>query len=175
MEKRQKIPEDPRENVPIGTQRNVLIEAGHRCAIPTCRQHPVDIHHIVPYAESRDNSFGNLIALCTQCHARFHRTKEIDQKSLRIYKHNLGLLNQRYGEFERRALELFCENEETNAIRLAGLSELQVFYLLKDGLLAKNGKHSNILLGGIRTWEEYQLTDQGKALVEDLKQARSLE
>ncbi len=167
MNVRTKIPED--------TRRKVLIEAGHRCAIPTCKQHPIDIHHIVPYVESEDNSFNNLIALCTQCHARFHRTREIDQKSLQIYKQNLGLLGSRYGEFERRVLHLFCENQAANAIRLAGLSEIQVYYLLKDGLLVKNGKNSNILSGEIPTWEEYQLTDTGKTFVEDWKQARSLE
>lgn len=39
----------------------------------------------------------------------------------------------------------------------------------------KNGKNSGILSSGIPTWEEYQLTDQGKAFIENLKQARSLE
>jgi len=164
-----------RRKIPEETKRKVLIEAGHRCAIPTCKQYPVDIHHIVPYAESQDNSFNNLIALCTQCHARFHRTKEIDQKALHVYKQNLGLLGSRYGEFERRVLHLFCESPRANTIRLPGLSEIQVYYLLKDGLLIKNGKNSGILSSGIPTWEEYQLTDQGKAFVEDLKQARSLE
>lgn len=164
-----------REKIPEDTRRKVLVEAGHRCAIPTCKQHPVDIHHIVPYAKSQDNSFNNLIALCTQCHARFHRTKEIDQRALQVYKQNLGLLNHRYGEFERRLLLFFCDSSKANTIRLPGLSEIQVYYLLKDGLLIKNGKNSGILSSSIPTWEEYQLTDQGKVFVKDLKQARSLD
>ena len=166
MTKRQKISEDIR--------RKVLIEAGHRCAIPTCRQHSIDIHHIVPYAESEDNSFNNLIALCTQCHARFHRTKEIDPKSLRTYKHNLSLLNYRYSDFERRVLEWFCQDPQPESIKIPGPSEVSVWYLVRDCIILKL-KGTNCRIDNVAPWEEYQLTDQGKAFVEDLKQARSLE
>jgi len=164
-----------RKKIPENIKRKVLIEAGHRCAIPTCKQHPVDIHHIIPHATSQDDSFTNLIALCTQCHARFHRTKEIDQKALQIYKQNLSLLNLRYGEFERRILHLFCENQNANTIHLPGLSEMQVFYLLKDKLIMKNGKYSGVKSSGVPTWEEYQLTDEGKAFIKDLREAHALE
>ena len=52
-----------REPVPIAIQRAVLFEAGHRCAIPTCRATTTEIAHITPWAKTRDNSFENLIAL----------------------------------------------------------------------------------------------------------------
>lgn len=164
-----------RSSLPKVLKRKVLIEAGHRCAIPACKQHPVDIHHIIPHATSQDDSFTNLIALCTQCHARFHRTKEIDQKTLQIYKQNLSLLNDRYGEFERRVLHLFCKSQNADVVRLPGLSEIQVFYLLGDGLLQKNGKDSGVKSSEIPTWEEYQLTAQGKTFIENLRQASMLE
>jgi len=44
--------------------RAVLVEAGHRCAIPTCRQHPVDVDHIDDWATVKEHRFENLIALC---------------------------------------------------------------------------------------------------------------
>jgi hypothetical protein len=164
-----------RPEIPEDLKRKVLIEAGHRCAIPTCKEIPVDIHHIIPWEKCREHLFDNLIALCCKCHARLHRYKDIDQKSMQIYKANLGLLGHRYSEFERRLLQVFCENPQGNAIILPGLSEIPVFYLLKDGLLVKNGKNSGVLSSGIPTWEEYQLTDRGKMFVDDMRQARSLE
>jgi hypothetical protein len=86
----------------------VLIEAGHRCAIPTCRAHPVEIEHIDDWAKVREHRFENLIALCPTCHARKgNGPDQIDLKSLKIYKQNLALLNSRYGEYERRLLEDF--------------------------------------------------------------------
>src|SRR6516164_4967624 len=95
-----------RPSIPTDTVRAVLVEAGHRCAIPTCRATTTEIAHIEPWAKSHDNTFGNLIALCPNCHMRFDQKKEIDAKSVRIYKQNLAVLNNRYGDLERRIFEL---------------------------------------------------------------------
>jgi hypothetical protein len=47
-----------------------------------------------------------MIVLCANCHGRKgNGPGQIDRKSLRVYKSNLGILNSRYGEFERRALD----------------------------------------------------------------------
>ena len=167
MTDRKKIPED--------LIRKVLIEAGHRCAIPTCRHTRVEIAHIIPWTKVKEHKFENLIALCPNCHDLYDKDKKIDRKSMLAYKHNLGLLNSRYGEFERRILQFFCKSPQQRIIQLSGLSEIQVFYLLKDGLLKKNGKDSGIKSNGISTWEEYLLTDQGKMLIDSWKQAHSLE
>jgi hypothetical protein len=83
------------------------MEAGYRCAIPTCRQHPVQIAHIVPWSKVRVHEYTNLIALCGVCHARFDRG-EIDRKAMLQYKANLGIVNARYGEYERRLLEFYA-------------------------------------------------------------------
>jgi hypothetical protein len=66
----------------------VLIEAGHRCAIHSCRHVDVDVHHIVPWAQCGEHRFENLIALCPNCHRRAERG-DIDRKSLRLYKARL--------------------------------------------------------------------------------------
>lgn len=73
----------------------MLVEAGHRCAIPTCLASPVVIAHIVPWAKVREHAFPNLIALCPTCHARYDRG-EIDRQSMLQYKANLAALNSRY-------------------------------------------------------------------------------
>ena len=48
-----------RDSIPAQVKRAVLVESGHRCAIPTCRATTTEIAHIVPWAETQDNSFEN--------------------------------------------------------------------------------------------------------------------
>jgi hypothetical protein len=79
-----------RTNLPIELKRRVLVEAGHRCAIPTCRDTTTEIAHIVRYSKVKDHTFDNLIALCPNCHTRFDKG-DIDAKSILIYKSNLSL------------------------------------------------------------------------------------
>ena len=82
-----------RPKVPSELRRRVLIEAGHRCAIPTCRSTPVEIAHIVPWATVRKHEFKNLIALCPTCHTRFDDPHgPIDRKAMKQYKANLNHL-----------------------------------------------------------------------------------
>jgi hypothetical protein len=81
MSSRPAIPEDLR--------RRILVEAGHRCAIHTCRHPDVDVHHIVPWETCKDHAYDNLIALCPNCHRRAG-SGEIDRKSLRMYKAKLA-------------------------------------------------------------------------------------
>jgi hypothetical protein len=66
-----------------------MCEAGHRCAIPSCRHPTVDVHHIVPWEDRKSHDFENLIALCPNCHRRAD-SGAIDRKSLRWYKSQLS-------------------------------------------------------------------------------------
>lgn len=79
-----------RPAIPEELRRSVLVEAGHRCAIQTClHAADIDVHHIVPWAASKEHVFDNLIALCPNCHRRADAA-EIDRKSLRLYKTRLA-------------------------------------------------------------------------------------
>ncbi len=78
-----------RTPIPADLRRQVLLEAGHRCAIHTCRHVDVDVHHIVPWAQCGEHRLENLIALCPNCHRRAERG-DIDRKSLRLYKARLA-------------------------------------------------------------------------------------
>jgi hypothetical protein len=102
-----------RPNIAAQLERDVKMEAGYRCAIPSCRQHPVQIAHIVPWSKVRVHQYSNLIALCGVCHARYDRG-EIDRKAMRQFKANLGIINARYGEYERRLLEFFATRHRVN-------------------------------------------------------------
>src|SRR4029078_721438 len=90
--------------------RRVKVGAGHRCAIPVCRQTPVELHHIRPWSEVKEHTFDNLIALCPPAHPRATRG-EIDGKAMRIYKRNLAVVNSRYGDMEHRLIDYFAANE----------------------------------------------------------------
>jgi HNH endonuclease len=96
-----------RPPIPADIRRRVLVEAGHRCAIPTCRYIEVDVHHVVPWAQCQSHEYDNLIALCPNCHRRADRG-EIDRKSLRLYKFNLRFAHDKYSQIEMDILfELF--------------------------------------------------------------------
>ncbi|MEV5317116.1 HNH endonuclease signature motif containing protein [Streptomyces sp. NPDC052687] len=84
------MPEN-RPAVPRELERRLLVEAGHRCAIPACRSTPVELAHIVPWAKVQEHTFDNMIALCPTCHTRYDNG-HIDRRAMFQYKTNLRLL-----------------------------------------------------------------------------------
>lgn len=96
-----------RSAIPAEIRRAVLVEAGHRCAIPRCGQTEIDIHHIIPWETCKTHEYSNLIALCPICHRRAHNG-EIDRKSLQQYKASLaGEFNKNdSGRFEAEIVEI---------------------------------------------------------------------
>lgn len=121
-----------RPAIPAATKRAVLVEAGHRCAIPTCRATTMEIAHIDPWEKTQDHSFENLIALCPNCHTRYDQKKDIDRLAVKMYKQNLGILNHRYGEFERRTFASLAESGERTFMVGAG-GDLMLANAIKDG------------------------------------------
>lgn len=109
----------PRPPIPSELRRAVLVEAGHRCAIPQCNHPDVDLHHITPWHQCRAHEYRNLIALCPNCHRRADR-REIDRKSLREYKAKLvaAFAISDSGEFDFPAVEIKRKilNKETKGL-----------------------------------------------------------
>jgi hypothetical protein len=122
-----------RDAIPAPLKRAVLVEAGHRCAIPTCHHTTTELAHIIPWAQTKEHTFDNLIALCPNCHTRFDTKGEIDRKAMKIYKQNLGFLNNRYGELERRVFEVLAQSNERVFVVGAG-SDILLNNAVKDGL-----------------------------------------
>lgn len=131
----------------------------------------------MPWKECREHTFENLIALCPNCHTRYDRG-EIDRKSMRIYKANLGLLNSRYGDFERRVLDHFVLSQTQQVSLSAGYRPL-LSYLIRDGILGEpvldervgrvtSGSH---VLAGT---EIYKLTEFGAQFLSEYQSAREL-
>jgi hypothetical protein len=132
------VPEN-RPPIPRPLERELFIEAGYRCAIPTCRVvAPLQIDHIEDWAKVREHKFENMIVLCANCHGRKGSGRgQIDRLALRQYKANLSLLNHRYGEFERRILDYFVASSGPPIIFLPGGMDLLVHYLVSDGYLVR--------------------------------------
>lgn len=163
MEKRPAIPEE--------IKRQVLMEAGHRCAIPTCKFPTTEIAHITPWAESNSNDFYNLIALCPNCHARYDKG-EIDRKSMKLYKQNLGIIYSRYGDLEKRILLIFIDNPEVNEIWLSGDFGILLLFLIRDGIIHDTGKNSGVIIAGTPSKKLYELTSFGKQVVSNLRSGK---
>jgi hypothetical protein len=141
--------------VPTARKRMVLVEAGHRCAIPTCRHPTTEIAHIVPESQSHDDTFQNLIALCPNC-----QKKEIDRQSIGMYKRNLGILNSRYSDFERRVFDQIAETDRRYFIVEAGL-EIPLLHAVNDGLLKRVELAPVAIQRGEQTDYKYEVTDEG--------------
>lgn len=163
-----------RPTLPAELKRRVLVESGHRCAIPTCKQPTIEIAHIEPYEKVLKHEFPNLIALCPNCHTRYD-SGQIDRKSILQYKANLSILNSRYGEFERRVLTYFALVPEQQTIRIGAETALLVMYLLVDKMLEYTQSTSGAYSFGVPTWREARLTERGMELVERVRSGLSIE
>ncbi|MGW5259669.1 HNH endonuclease signature motif containing protein [Microbispora sp. NPDC004025] len=176
-----------RPRIPADIERAVFMEAGHRCAIPTCKQtEGLQIEHIDDYAKVKKHEFDNLILLCANCHARKQNgtgPRKLDRKALRQYKANLGLLNSRYGDVERRVLVYFAMHPEERHIELPPSSRVLVMFLLREGYLEeipwypplRNGHYwGESLIVETQTNDVYALTDEGVAFVQRWVEAQPL-
>ena len=163
-----------RQAIPENLKRRVLTEAGYRCAIPTCKQTPVEIAHIIPWRTVQEHSFENLIALCPTCHTRYDKG-EIHRQSIQQYKANLGILNSRYSDFERRVLEVFAAKANEDRLWLPGGLDIMLMYLLKDGLLVDTGQNSGVILSGMPSQKLYSLTRKGRQFVNEWLKGENLE
>jgi hypothetical protein len=143
----------------MARKRLVLVEAGHRCAIPTCRHPTTEIAHIVPMSQNHDDSFENLIALCPNCHTQYQKT-EIDRQSIRVYKRNLGILNSRYSDFERRVFDQIAQTDQRSFIVEAGF-EVLVLRAVTDGLMKRVELAPVAVQRGEPTRHNYEVTDAG--------------
>jgi len=163
--------------IPAEIKRQVLLESGHMCAIPTCRWQATQFAHIEPYSKCKSHEASNIIALCPNHHDLYDNKKVIDQKSMRAYKVKLQFLNKRYTMYELRLLALLAEKRFVLA---AG--EVQTQGLLKDGLIenAKTFMTHSITetddASGERLFEDSfvmyfaaRLTEKGRQFIEKWK------
>ena len=101
--------DDSSRYIPADIRRAVLVEADHACAIPTCQFPATEFAHIEPFAKVKKHEISNIVALCPNHHHMFDQKKQIDKKSIKLYKQKLQFLNKRYTKYELRILALLAE------------------------------------------------------------------
>ncbi|MFI6425899.1 HNH endonuclease [Promicromonospora sp. NPDC050880] len=178
-----------RPTIPASVKRQVRVEAGHRCAIPTCRQTSgLEFHHIKAWANGGQDTFDNLILLCAVCHNRV-TAGEIDKLAVQAYKANLGLIAGRYGDLERRVLERFARDSKLTEVVIDRSHEVLLDYLLEDGIIEDRGPADDAFTfttppdgQDLSTWEpersfgpvRWGLTETGKTLVKQYRTAQRI-
>ncbi|RCW48145.1 HNH endonuclease signature motif containing protein [Halanaerobium sp. ST460_2HS_T2] len=76
-----------RKSVPIKIKRQIIKEAGNKCANPGCNNYRTHLHHIKEWAtyETHDKDF--MIAICPSCHDAVHYGNlKIDDETLLRWK-----------------------------------------------------------------------------------------
>lgn len=178
-----------RPAIPRALDRAVRVEAGHRCAIPTCRATSgLQIHHIEKWSKVHEHSFENLILLCANCHARV-TSGEIDRRSIAAYKSNLSVIASRYGDLERRIIDRFVNNPDQLEVTVDTSQALLLDYLITDGMLEYKGPAEGALFFGPGDPPpdedstpdthygpaRWVLTAEGQQLVERVRSAREVD
>lgn len=86
--------------MPTARKEKLIREANYQCELCGRGRGELEIHHIIPYTLTGDDSDENLIVLCSSCHARL------------TPKSKLTKLGQRGGTPIQRAI--YTELEETD-------------------------------------------------------------
>lgn len=160
-----------RPKIPAELKRRVLCEAGHRCAIHTCRHIEVEIHHIVPWSQCKDHQYENLIALCPNCHKMAGKGC-IDRKSLKIYKANLRQAHDRFSQLEVDLLfQLYKIPKNENNMGVPWSSYLFLLFnriLEVEYIEVRQSGEPVALSGGIPSPVLIILTEKGREYINSL-------
>ncbi len=157
---------ESRPPIPADIRRKVLIEAGHRCAIPTCRHIEVDVHHIIPWTTCREHRYDNLIALCPNCHRRADRG-DIDRKSLRLYKINLRFAHDKFTQLE---LDVLFETNAGRPIEWPPFMNILIKRILDAGFVEiTEGSGGLVFTNGMRISPvQLFITDKGQDFIREI-------
>ena len=159
---------DGRPPMPADVRRRVLVEAGHRCSIPTCRYIEVDIHHIIPWAQCKAHEYDNLLALCPNCHRRADRG-EIDRKSLRLYKVNLRFAHDKFSQLELDVLFELSTYPEDRAMPWLAYQTIFLKRLFDAKYINLHTSKGGTFVFGIKSNPDaISITDSGRQFIFEL-------
>ena len=157
-----------RPPIPAELERKILVEAGHRCAIPTCRHIQVEVHHIVPWSKCKCHEYENLIALCPNCHTRADRGK-IDRKSLKMYKNKLRFLHDKFSRLEVDFLFELAEKGEVG-VQLPDFMSFLVKRILDADYCSKEKRKPIFTISNMDISANlFTITDKGKEFLSDIQ------
>ena len=82
-----------REEINESVKRRLYAESMGRCMNPNCQEElfilngdMIEKAHIIPYCDTVDNSFENLIVLCPNCHTNFDKNKLFNKDEVKNWK-----------------------------------------------------------------------------------------
>jgi HNH endonuclease len=160
-----------RKAIPVDVKREVLIEAGYRCAVPRCRNIlAIDLHHLVPVAKGGGNTVGNLLALCPYCHGLHHRG-EIPAEAIRVWKGMLVSLNEGIGREAKELLLLLALAPDQRPQWFTSDGVIRLAPMIVAGLVKVTAGMPVIIGGSVRgayPWPgayHVDLTEKGTAVV----------
>lgn len=159
-----------RPPIPADVKRRVLVEAGHRCAIPTCRYIEVEIHHIIPWTKCQSHDYDNLIALCANCHRRADRN-EIDRKALKLYKLNLRFTHDRFSQLEVDILFEAAKLPLGQGIMWTPVMMMLIRRILEAGYIEVHEPGGHVIVGGLdQTPRLLTLSQKGRDFLAEFAQ-----
>lgn len=160
---------DTRPPIPADIRRRVLVEAGHRCAIPTCRYIECDVHHIIPWAQCQTHEYDNLIALCPNCHRRTHDGGDIDRKSLRLYKFNLRFAHDKFSQLEMDILFELNKIPSGQGIMWPPFMHILLKRLIDSNYIQIIEQSGGVFIGGMKTNPDHLIiTPSGRTFLSEL-------
>ena len=159
---------ESRPPMPADLRRRILVEAGHRCAIPTCRYIEVDVHHIIPWNKCISHSYDNLIALCRNCHRRADRGG-IDRKSLRLYKRNLQFVHDKFSQLELDVLFCARARQPDQPMDWPPFMRILINRILDAGYVEIVSSEGSVFISGMRVDPEHlYITNEGRKFIENI-------
>lgn len=154
-----------RKQIPIEIRRQVLHEAGFKCANPTCRTIlTLDVHHLDYVSEGGSNQPANLLALCPNCHTLHHKG-QIPKESLRSWKMLLLSMNE---GFDRRSIDLLLALGKVDYLMVSGEGVLDCAALIAADLVKVDTSSRGGLFSSGGSYDEkywVELSEKGRLLV----------
>lgn len=82
-----------REEIRKNVERKLYAESMGRCMNPDCQEELfkdngdiIEKAHIIPYCDTADNSFKNLIVLCPNCHTNYDKNNSFSSEQVKSWK-----------------------------------------------------------------------------------------
>lgn len=158
-----------RIKVPEDVKVSLYTESGYRCAVPTCRSIIVlDMHHIVQVKDGGGNDQPNLLPLCPNCHALYHRG-EIKSESIRAWKLMIMSMSN---AFDKGAIDVLLMLDSDTELKGKGVFVSGDGILGCASLISSGYVEPSIMLEGRMIGNSlYQLTltAKGQSFIENWK------
>lgn len=112
--------------IKVNAERKIYAESMGRCMNPECAKYLfteygdiMEKAHIIPYADTKDNSYENLIILCPNCHTNFDKNNAFSTEQVKQWKrireqelnNYFSIKYNSFGELENVIVPLLAENQ----------------------------------------------------------------